>query len=63
MAESAKKTVEALWVAPYEATLPDGTVLIPNETKVRIGAGEAEASDHWEPVGSSAKKTSKESDE
>ena len=41
------ETVEATWVAGYEASLPDGTVLVPNETVVEIPAGEAEASDNW----------------
>lgn len=41
------ETVKALWVAGYEASLPDGTVLVPNETVVEIPAGEADASDNW----------------
>lgn len=41
------ETVEATWVAPFEASLPDGTVLVPGETKAEIPAGEAEASDNW----------------
>jgi len=40
-------TVKALWVAGYEASLPDGTVLVPNETVAEIPAGEAEVSDNW----------------
>jgi hypothetical protein len=43
--------VEALWVAPFEAQLADGTVLVPNETTARVPEGEAKASDHWKPVG------------
>jgi len=42
--------VEALWVAPFEAQLPDGNRLIPNVTTASIPAGEAQASDHWQPA-------------
>lgn len=41
------ETVKALWVAGYEASLPDGTVLVPNETVVELSAGEADQSDNW----------------
>jgi hypothetical protein len=42
--------IKARWVAGFRAVLPDGTELIPGVTEVRIGAGEAAESDHWEPV-------------
>ena len=45
------KTVNARWVAPFEAQLPDGTPLIPGETVVPVPADEAKDSDHWEPTG------------
>lgn len=44
------KTVKARWVAPYEAFLPDRTLLVPGETVAEIPETEAKASDHWEPV-------------
>lgn len=47
----AKKHVNARWVAPFEAQLPDGTPLVPNETVVPISADEAKDSDHWEATG------------
>lgn len=50
------KLVSARWVASYEAQLPDGTVLVPNETVVEIGEGEAKASDNWQPVRGAATK-------
>jgi len=46
----AEKLVDATWVAPFEAVLPDKTVLVPNESVVKVPAGEAEESDHWRPV-------------
>lgn len=46
------KTVKARWVGAFEAELPDGTVLVPHETVAEISAGEAQESDHWQPVGS-----------
>ena len=51
MSESKPKLVNAKWVGPYEAQLPDGTVLVPGETVVEIGEGEARASDNWQPTG------------
>lgn len=50
--------IPALWVAGFEAILPDGTVLVPNETVYDIGAAEARDSDHWRPQ--SAKKSAPE---
>jgi len=41
--------VEAVWVGPYDGTLEDGTPLISGETSVVVPAGEAEASDYWQP--------------
>lgn len=52
MSDAKPKLVKAQWVAPYEAQLPDGTVLIPGETVAEIGEGEARGSDNWKPVGS-----------
>lgn len=45
------KRVKAKWVGPYEAELPDKTVLVPHETVVELPAGEAEASENWALVG------------
>jgi hypothetical protein len=59
---SEAKLVKALWVGPYEAQLPDGRVLVPGETVVDIGAGEASESDHWEPVRAAAPKPKKDKD-
>lgn len=57
----AQGLVDARWVAPYEGELPDKTVLVPNETVVKVPAGEAEASDNWEVV-SKGKAKKQESD-
>lgn len=51
---AAEKTVKARWVAGYEASLADGTLLIPGETVVEIPAAEAEGSDNWQPTKASA---------
>lgn len=56
MPDSAGKTVEATWVAPFEASLPDGTVLVPNETVARIPEAEAQDSTHWRPKSGKAAK-------
>lgn len=53
--------VDARWVAPFEGELPDKTVLVPNETVVKVGKDEAEASDYWEPVRKSTKKSEDDS--
>lgn len=42
--------VKALWVGPFEAQVPDGTVLIPGETVYEVTAGEAEQSAYWQPL-------------
>ncbi len=52
--------VKALWVAGYEAVLPDGTRLVPGVTEHRIPAGEAADSEHWAPVVKSPPKPDKE---
>ena len=44
-------TVKAKWVGTYEAELPDGTSLVPNETVVDLPRDEAEGSDNWEVQG------------
>lgn len=44
------ETVEALWVGPYEVSLPDGRRLTPGLSTCQVGRDEAEASDHWQPV-------------
>lgn len=54
----AKKLVNARWVAPFEAQLSDGTVLIPNETVVPVPADEAKDSDYWEATGGKPPKDS-----
>lgn len=41
---------KALYVGEAGNALTDGTVLIPGETICLVGAGEAEASELWEPV-------------
>jgi hypothetical protein len=59
------KTIQALWVAPYKAILETGLTkidLIPGETIVEIGYGEAHESDNWQPV-EPEKKTSKKKTE
>lgn len=67
------QTVKARWVGPYRAILETGLTkidLIPGETVVEIGAGEADQSDNWQPVelapvekkNSSKKKTETEGD-
>jgi hypothetical protein len=43
--------VDARWVAPFQAELPDRTVLVPHETVVAIPEAEAEGSDNWKIVG------------
>lgn len=53
----ANDTCKALWVAGFRAILPDGTELVPGETVVTMPRAEAEASDHWRPVGSRKPKT------
>jgi hypothetical protein len=50
--------VDALWVAPYEATLPDNTRLVPGQTTAHISRAEAAASANWqvvEPAATAAK--------
>ncbi len=47
--------VDARWVAPFEAVLPDRTTLVPHETVVKVPRDEAEESEHWEPVRRSKK--------
>ena len=47
----ASGTVKAKWVGTYEAELPDGTSLVPNETVVDLPRDEAEGSDNWEVQG------------
>jgi hypothetical protein len=56
MSDAKPKLVSARWVGPYEAQLPSGIVLIPGETVVEIGEGEAKDSDNWQPVRGSAPK-------
>lgn len=51
MADPKPKLVDAKWVAPYEAQLPDGSTLIPGESVVKVPEGEAQSSDNWQPVG------------
>lgn len=41
-------TVLATWVGPFEAKLPDGTILEPGVTELEIGVDEARDSDHWQ---------------
>lgn len=53
---STSGTVLARWKPLYSVTLPDGRTLKPGGT-AEISAGEAKASDHWEPVkGATVKK-------
>lgn len=56
MADSKPKIVKAKWVAPYEASLPDGTLLIPGESVIELPEGEAQSSENWQPVGGSTSK-------
>jgi hypothetical protein len=53
--------VKARWVAGYPAILPNGTELVPGVSVVAIPEGEAQASDHWEPV-KAAKSEAKDAD-
>lgn len=43
----ASDTVKAIWQGPFEAELPDRTVLVPGQTVVEIPREEAEGSDYW----------------
>jgi hypothetical protein len=42
--------VTARWVGPFQAELPDKTVLVPHETVVEVSAHEAVNSEYWQPV-------------
>lgn len=42
--------VNALWVGPCVAELPDRSVLIPGETTREIPREEAEGSENWRPL-------------
>lgn len=46
--------VLATWVGPYDAKLPDGTLLEPGVTEVEVGIDEARDSDNWRPKGTIA---------
>jgi hypothetical protein len=61
----ATKLVKARWIAPYEAQLSDGTVLVPQETVVEISKHEAIVSDNWqvESSGNSGGPTKKDLEE
>ncbi len=48
--------VKARWVGGFTVVLPDGTTLHHGDEH-RIGAGEAHASDNWEPVAPKPSKT------
>ena len=48
--------IEARWLPAYSVSLPTGQVVEPGGTAL-ITAGEAAASEHWEPVRKSAAKT------
>lgn len=52
-----KTTETATWVGPYGYRLPDGTLLETGVTVCEISAGEAEASDYWQPIKAAAPKT------
>ncbi|HEY0391029.1 MAG TPA: hypothetical protein VGC63_04905 [Solirubrobacterales bacterium] len=58
----ASKLVKARWIAPYEAQLSNGTVLVSQETVVEISEHEAEVSNNWEVLstGKSAGPTKKD---
>lgn len=61
--ESKPKLTSARWVGGYEAVLADGTILVPNETVVKVPVGEAENSDNWEPTRAKPTPAAKEGDE
>lgn len=42
--------VPALWVAGFNAQLPDGTMLVPGVTVVDVPADEAKTSTNWKPA-------------
>lgn len=50
------KLIDAKWVGPYRAALPDGTELIPGESVVKVPEPEVKASENWQPVRGAAKK-------
>lgn len=52
--------VEARWVGPSEAELPDKRILVPGVTVVEIPKPEAIASDNWEVVSDDDGKVTKD---